>query len=164
VLRRWFRSEHARRVDARPALKRLDADAAIALVGEFAAAVRARDLEGVEALFAPKLEAVMLGRAAFRRAPVLARLNRARYLSYFSSWLFRCDLATYAIAVDDVLLASPERVRLSTCVRFPGNAAFAAAHPEPPRCDATVGLYRGRAVFLQMEFVPIPPNYRIDAR
>lgn len=162
VLRHWFRSEHARRIDARPALKSLDAVSAIALIDEFVAAVRARDLERVEALLAPKVEAVMLGRAAFRRAPVLVRMNRARYMSYFGSWLSRYDPATYAITVDDVLSASPDSVHLSTLVHFPGNAAFAAAHPEPPRCDVIVGLYRSRAVFLQMEFVPVTPNYRLE--
>ena len=157
---RWFRSEHARRIDKRPALKSLDAGAAIALVDEFVAAIRSRNLKEVEALLAPKLEAVMLGRAAFRRAPVLARMNRARYMAYIGTWLSRYDPATYSVTADEVLSASPDSVRLSTLVRFPGNAVFAAAHPEPPRCDVTVGLYRSRAVFLHMEFVPVAPSHR----
>jgi hypothetical protein len=162
VLRHWFRSEHARRIDARPALKSLDAVSAIALLDEFVTAVRSRNLKRVDALLAPRLEAVMLGRAAFRRAPVLVRMNRVRYMSYMSSWLSRYDPATYAITVDEVLSASPDSVSLSTLIHFPGNAFFAAAHPEPPRCDVTVCLYRSRAVFLQMEFVPVIPNYRLE--
>ena len=157
LLPSWLSSAHARLVRKRPAVDALSTDAAVALVAEFAAAVRARDVPILESLMAPRFRATVLGRTRSGLRPVT--LSRRRYVAYLRSLLAH-DLMTYDIEVDGVLFSTPSQVKLSTSVHFPGNTEFRTTFPEPPHVEAIVAMFLGRPVFTSVAYVPMAPNNR----